>query len=80
MHEPSSGEKKVRMTMDRRKIGEKLVKLRGSRTREEVAVGAKITFRQLESYEAGIRLPRDDVKMRLAKFYDVSIEDLFYEA
>lgn len=66
--------------MDRHKVGEKLIKLRGSRTREEVAVGVGISFRQLESYEAGNRTPRDEAKVKLAKFYGVSIEDLFYEA
>jgi putative transcriptional regulator len=64
--------------MDREKVAKKLLKLRGSRTRELVAVESGVSFRALESYESGYRTPRDSAKVKLAKYYGVSIQDLFY--
>jgi len=65
--------------MSRESVGKKLIELRGSRTREEVAVGSGLTFRAIESYECGYRMPRDAAKVKLAKYYGVSIEEVFYK-
>lgn len=65
--------------MDRVKIGRRLVELRGDKTREEVAYFTQITCKSLESYEKGYRLPVDASKQKLARYYGVSVDSLFYE-
>lgn len=62
------------------KIKHRLQKLRKMKkmTQQEVAVKIGVTVSALSNYEQGIRVPRDEVKKKIAKFYGVSIETLFY--
>lgn len=64
---------------DRIRISEKLRDLRGRRTIKEVAEGCCISPSSLSMYENGERVPRDEVKVRLAKFYSVSVESIFFD-
>lgn len=63
---------------DRDKIAEKLRELRGDKSREEVANACGISVSAITMYEIGERVPRDEVKVRLAKFYGVKVEDIFF--
>ena len=58
--------------------GRRLQELRGNKTREEVAVAAKISVSALTMYELGQRNPRDDVKCSLADFFGVRVSDIFF--
>lgn len=60
------------------KISEKLKILRGDRSQKEVAEALGITPAALSNYEQGIRVPRDETKKEIAKFYGVSIEEIFF--
>ena len=62
-------------------IGERLKSLRGNKnkTLDKVAVELGITPSALSNYESGIRIPRDGIKARLAGYYGVSIESIFFE-
>ena len=64
--------------MDSNKIGEKLRRLRGSRTQEEVAEAVGISKTALCMYENGQRVPRDTIKIRLAEYYKRSVNYIFY--
>lgn len=64
--------------MNLKKMGEKLVELRGTKSREQVAVDLGISYSALISYELGERSPRDEVKIRLANYYDVKVGWLFF--
>jgi len=64
--------------MDRKAIGAKLRKLRGDRSREEVAVAVKVTASAIWMYEAGQRVPNDEIKVRLAEYYGASVYDIFF--
>ena len=55
-----------------------LKRLRGEKTRKEVAEAVGITERALKSYELGDRVPRDDVKQRIANYYGMSVTYLFF--
>jgi transcriptional regulator with XRE-family HTH domain len=66
--------------MDAKRIGRKLSELRGKRSQAEIANALGISKSALSMYEIGERVPRDDVKVRLAKYYNVSIEDLFFKS
>lgn len=50
--------------MDKELIAQRLILLRGNRTKEEVALQLNISIRALESYETGQRTPRDSVNWR----------------
>ena len=64
--------------MDAKKIGKRLVECRGKKTQEEVARANNISVSALSMYEQGNRIPRDEVKIKLAQYYDKSLEQLFF--
>lgn len=64
--------------MDANKIGEKLIKLRGNRTQEEVAKALGISLSAIGMYERGERIPRDEIKILIAKYYDTTVQAIFY--
>ena len=59
-------------------IGKRLVALRGERNQIEVAEAVGITQAALSMYERGERIPRDDVKIRLANYYKTSVAAIFF--
>lgn len=59
-------------------IGKRLIELRGSRTQEEVARDNNISVAAVGMYERGERIPRDEVKIKLAKYYNRSVQEIFY--
>lgn len=59
-------------------IGQKLRELRGGKSVVEVANAVGIAQSTLSMYENGERIPRDSIKVKLAKYFGVSIEELFY--
>lgn len=61
-----------------RERNEKLIQLRGKRSRTEVARDTGISERALQSYELGDRVPRDEVKVKLAEYYKRSVKYLFF--
>ena len=64
--------------MNREKIGKKLVSLRGNKSREQVAVDLGISYSAIVSYENGERIPRDEVKIKLANYYDTTVAAIFF--
>lgn len=59
-------------------IGKRLLKLRGDIPRKEVCKAVNITYTALSNYENGLRVPRDEVKVSLARFYDKTVEEIFF--
>ena len=66
------------MTLNREAIGQRLITLRGNRTQDEVAKALGISKSALCMYESGERIPRDPVKVRIAKFYGRSVPFIFF--
>ena len=64
--------------LNREKVAKKLVKLRGERSQEEVAKSVGISASALSMYENGERVPRDEIKVRLARYYEESVESIFF--
>lgn len=64
--------------MDSKKIGKRLVKLRADKSQDEVAEAVGISRSALSMYECGERIPRDEIKIKLANYYRTSVESLFY--
>lgn len=55
-----------------------LRKLRGDRTQEEIAAILGITKSSWAMYERDERVPRDEVKIRIANFFCKTVQELFY--
>ncbi len=64
--------------MNPKNIGDRLIKLRGDRTQAEVAKACDISLSAIAMYERGERIPRDEIKIKLARFFNVTVESLFY--
>lgn len=64
--------------MDAIKIGKTLRELRGDKTLEEVANKVGISKSALAMYERGERIPRDEIKVKLANHYNKPIADIFF--
>lgn len=64
--------------MNRKAIAERLIALRGKRTQQEVADTIGITQTAYSQYECGNRIPRDDIKIRIAEYYKRSVKTIFY--
>lgn len=60
-------------------IAERLVEARGSIPRKAVAEAVQISVSALSMYETGQRVPRDELKVRLAKYYNRTVQELFFE-
>lgn len=58
-------------------MNEKLIQLRGNRSQEEVAKALGISVSALSMYEQGNRIPRDEIKIRMAEYYGITIDSLF---
>ncbi|MFR4400943.1 MAG: helix-turn-helix transcriptional regulator [Peptococcus niger] len=59
-------------------IGETLVELRGDRTQEEVAKAIGVTKSAISMYENNERIPRDEIKRKMAAYFNVSVERIFF--
>lgn len=64
--------------MDSMVIGSILRNLRGDKTQEQVACDLGITKSAYAMYEQGRRIPRDEVKIQIAKYYGTTVQDIFY--
>lgn len=64
--------------MDAKAIGQRLIKLRGDRTQEEVSKGIGSSVSAIGMYERGERIPRDEVKLAIARYYDTTVQAIFY--
>ncbi|MCB6475557.1 helix-turn-helix transcriptional regulator [Emergencia timonensis] len=65
--------------MDTTSISEKLVKLRGNKTQDEVARAIGISPSAYAMYESGARIPRDRIKVKIAKYYKRSVQFIFFD-
>jgi DNA-binding XRE family transcriptional regulator len=45
-----------------------------------VAEAIGVTTMAISQYESGDRVPRDEIKIKLAKFFKKSVEELFFNA
>ena len=65
--------------LDRERIGNRLKRLRGDRTQQEIANAIGVSDAAVSAYEAGERMPRDDVKVRIAKIFGKTVNEIFFE-
>ena len=64
--------------MDREETRKRLAELRGERTQAQVAKDLGISDAALSAYEQGTRIPRDEVKVKIAAYYGVTVSSIFF--
>lgn len=69
---------KGREGMDPHKIGSILRKLRGEKTLQEVSSGTGLSKQAICNYETGIRIPRDEAKLKIASYYGKTVQEIFF--
>ena len=65
-------------TIDTKVIGDRLRELRGDKTQKEVADAVGVTAMAVCQYEAGTRVPSDQVKIALAEYFGRTVENIFF--
>lgn len=60
-------------------VGEKLRELRGDERREVVAAATGVSVSALAMYETDKRVPRDETKVKLANYYHVTVQAIFFD-
>ena len=58
--------------------GKRLAQLRGEKSQAEVAKDLGIAVSTLGMYETEQRIPRDEIKIALADYYQTSVESIFF--
>lgn len=66
------------MEIDTLEMARRLVELRGDKSQATVAADLGISVSALSSYETGQRIPRDEVKVRIAAYYRRSVPYIFF--
>lgn len=59
-------------------FGKTLRILRGDKTQEEVARAVGITKSAWAMYERGERIPRDEVKIQIARYFGKTVQEVFF--
>ena len=60
-------------------IGKKLKALRGSKSHKEVAEALKLGASTISMYENCERIPRDGIKIKIAEYYNKTVQEIFYD-
>lgn len=58
---------------------EKLRALRGEKSQAEVAKAIGVSDSAMSAYENGDRIPRDEVKIRIADYYGRTVQEIFFD-
>lgn len=64
--------------LDAAVIGQKLRILRGDRLQQEVADAVGVSKMAISAYENGGRVPKDEIKVKLAQYFDDTVENIFF--
>lgn len=59
-------------------MSDMLKKLRGDATQETVARAVGVTKSAWAMYERGERVPRDEVKIKIAEYFNRTVQEIFF--
>lgn len=65
--------------IDPKVIGRRLVALRGKKRREDVARDLEVSPSAVAMYENGERIPRDEIKVKIARYYNTTVQEIFFD-
>jgi transcriptional regulator with XRE-family HTH domain len=64
--------------LDRLEVGKRLRALRGKKTLDEVAKALGVTSMAVSLWERGERIPNDDIKIKIAAYYNTTVTAIFF--
>lgn len=66
--------------MDAAQIGQKIKSLREEKneTVEQLSSAMDVSASAITMYETGKRIPRDEIKIRIAEHFSVTVESIFF--
>lgn len=64
--------------MNKEKIGIILTNLRGNESREEISRKIGVSVSAWQMYENGQRIPKDEIKIKIASHFKKSVGEIFY--
>ncbi len=64
--------------MNLRRIAENLKRIRGTRSKAEMASLLGVTVSAVGNYENGLRIPRDETKLKYADIAGKTVDEIFY--
>lgn len=64
--------------MNSKSIGKRLRNLRGDKSIRTVAEDLGLAHATISMYENGERVPKDEIKIKIAKYYNSSVEEIFF--
>lgn len=59
-------------------LAARLTRLRGEKPRKQVAADLAISQSALAMYENGHRVPKDEIKVRIARYYGQPVGEIFF--
>lgn len=62
-----------------KEVGIRLSQLRGDISREKLAKDIGVSVSAISMYENGERVPRDAIKMKIAEYFDKSVQEIFFD-
>jgi DNA-binding XRE family transcriptional regulator len=65
--------------LDPKEIGRRLRELRGIKTRTGTAKQIGISYSALSKYEDGLKTPNDATKVKIADYYNVPVQSIFFD-
>lgn len=65
--------------MDKEVIAKRLISLRGDKTQVDVAKALGISQSTYAMYETGKRIPTDEIKIKIATYYNSTVQDIFFK-
>lgn len=65
--------------MDKEVIANRLISLRGDKTQVDVAKALGISQSTYAMYETGKRIPTDEIKIKIATYYNTTVQDIFFK-
>ena len=60
-------------------VGSKLRELRGNQRKRAVAKAVGVSESAYVKYERGERVPRDDDKVRIASYFNKTVQEIFFD-
>lgn len=66
--------------MDRKKVAQNLKELRAKtgKTQAEMAKILEISLSSYSQYEMGLKVPRDEMKVKIADYYGDTVQNIFF--
>ena len=64
--------------MNKKVIGQRIKELRGKKTMKEISEAIGVSISALGMYETGQRVPNDNIKKALAKYFNTTVDAIFF--